>query len=241
MTKQRVLLAIFAHTDDETVVSPVLARYAREGVRVHLVYATDGRHGVRPHFGNLSGKDLANVRRREGENVALELGLAAPIFLDLEDSSLGQFTNPTGQALRELSSKLHHVFEETNPDVVVTWGADGGYLHPDHCLVNAVVTQVLQASAPAVRLYYFGISHEKLRNTKGPFSSFIGTDPRYLTIRVPFTDADLAAARRSFACHESQFGPETVKHLDHFLTEAWSGEVTFRPWFGNHESNDLFG
>ena len=241
MTKQRVLLAIFAHTDDETVVSPVLARYAREGVRVHLVYATDGQHGVRPHFGNLSGKELANIRRREGESVARELGLAEPIFLDLEDSSLGQFTNPTGHALRELSGKLHAVFEDTKPDAIVTWGPDGGYFHPDHCLVNAVVPQVVHASDRSIRLYYFGISHEKLRNTKGPFSAFIGTDSRYLTVRVPFLDADLVAARRSFACHESQFGPETVRHLDHFLTEAWSGEVTFRPWFENRESNDLFG
>jgi len=240
MSKQRVLLAIFAHTDDETVVSPVLARYAREGVRVHLVYATDGRHGVRGHFGNVSGKELADVRREEGENVARELGLAEPIFLGLEDSSLGQFTNPTGHALRDLSGKLHEAIEDKKPDAIVTWGADGGYFHPDHCLVHTVVTQVVQASERQIRLFYFGIAHERLQNAKGPFSGFVGTDARYLTVRVPFSDADLAAARRSFACHQSQFTPETVKHLDRFLTQAWSGEVTFRPWFGEHESDTLF-
>lgn len=241
MTEQHTLLAIFAHTDDETVVSPVLARYAREGVRVQLVYATDGRHGVRPHFGNLSGKELAKVRRREGENVARELGLPEPTFLDFEDSSLGQFTNPTGHALRDLSGKLHQVIADECPDVIVTWGPDGGYFHPDHCLVHAVVTQVVQASERPIRLYYFGIAHERLRRAKGPFSGFIGTEARYLAVRVPFTEGDLAAARRSFACHESQFTPDTVKHLDEFLTQAWSGEVAFRPCFGDRKSNSLFG
>jgi LmbE family N-acetylglucosaminyl deacetylase len=240
MMKKRVLLAIFAHTDDETVVSPVLARYAREGVRVHLVYATDGRHGVRSHFGNKSGSELIAIRRREGENVSRELGLASPIFLDLEDSSLGQFTNPTGHALRDLGSKLEQVIADASPDAIVTWGPDGGYFHPDHCLVHAVVTQVVQANDRPIRLVYFGISHEKLRNAKGPFSGFIGSDARYLTVRVSFTDTDLAAARRSFACHESQFTEDTVKHLDRFLTHSWSGEVTFRPWFGEHRGDDLF-
>lgn len=237
--KSRTLLAVFAHTDDETVVAPVLARYAREGVRVHLVYATDGRHGVRPHFGNLSGEELANVRRKEGEKVSRELGLDKPIFLGLEDSSLGQFTNPTGHALHELSRKFHDVVEKHRPDAIVTWGPDGGYFHPDHCLVNTVVTQVVQANSTPIRLYYFGVSHEALKGAKGPFSGFVGTDARYLTVHVPFTDADLAAARRAFACHDSQFTADTVKHLDQFLTHAWSGKVSFRPWFGEEKGDSL--
>ena len=32
----KVLVAVFAHADDEVTVSPVLARYAREGVLVHV-------------------------------------------------------------------------------------------------------------------------------------------------------------------------------------------------------------
>ena len=38
----RVILAVFAHPDDETTVSPVLARYAREGAKVYLAVATKG-------------------------------------------------------------------------------------------------------------------------------------------------------------------------------------------------------
>ena len=41
--KRPVILAIFAHADDESVVAPLLASYAREGARVYLAIATDGR------------------------------------------------------------------------------------------------------------------------------------------------------------------------------------------------------
>jgi hypothetical protein len=47
--KGKVILAIFAHPDDEEWVAPVLAKYAEEGVSVYLVVATDGRFGVTPH------------------------------------------------------------------------------------------------------------------------------------------------------------------------------------------------
>jgi LmbE family N-acetylglucosaminyl deacetylase len=41
-----VILAVFAHPDDETFVGPVLARYAREGVKVYLAIATKGEKGT---------------------------------------------------------------------------------------------------------------------------------------------------------------------------------------------------
>ena len=43
----RTLVAVFAHGDDEGVVSPILARYAREGARVYVIIATDGAQGGR--------------------------------------------------------------------------------------------------------------------------------------------------------------------------------------------------
>ena len=41
-----ILLAVFAHPDDETFAGPVLARYAREGVKVYLAVATKGEKGA---------------------------------------------------------------------------------------------------------------------------------------------------------------------------------------------------
>jgi LmbE family N-acetylglucosaminyl deacetylase len=239
MTK-RVLLGVFAHPDDESVVSPVLARYAREGADVYLVYATAGEHGVRAHFGMKEGAELGKHRKQEAESVCRELGVKPPIFLGLEDGSLGQFTSPPGKHLREMARSLGKIFDDLHPNAVITWGSDGGYGHPDHRLVQDVVTELVQASEREIGLCYFGISHEHLQGTAGVFSGFFPTHSRYLTVHVPFTEVDLAKARRSFACHKSQFADETVHHLDRFLTKAWSGKVSFRPWFGGRESDSLF-
>lgn len=240
MTKRRVLLAVFPHTDDETVVAPVLARYAREGADVCVVYTTDGQRGVRAHFPIPKGSTLGEIRRREGEAVSRELGIKPPIFLGFEDGLLGELSNPPGKVLREMASKVEKIFNELRPDAIITWGPDGGYGHPDHRLVQDVVTELVQTGATTSRLFYFGISHEQLKGTGGPFSGFLPTDLRYLTVCVPFTETDLEAAHRAAACHKSQFTEDTLKHLNRFLTKAWSGRVSFRPWFGNSSGNDLF-
>ena len=44
--KARTLVAVWAHADDEGPVAPILARYAREGVQVHMIIATDGAQGA---------------------------------------------------------------------------------------------------------------------------------------------------------------------------------------------------
>ena len=42
----KTLVLIMAHPDDESPVAPILSRYAREGVQVHLIIATDGAQGA---------------------------------------------------------------------------------------------------------------------------------------------------------------------------------------------------
>ncbi len=45
-TGPRTLVAVLAHADDEDPAAPILSRYAREGVQVHLLIATDGGQGT---------------------------------------------------------------------------------------------------------------------------------------------------------------------------------------------------
>jgi len=40
------LVAVLAHADDEGPAAPILARYAREGVQIYLLNATDGGLGT---------------------------------------------------------------------------------------------------------------------------------------------------------------------------------------------------
>jgi hypothetical protein len=66
------------------------------------------------------------------------------------------------------------------------------------------------------------------------------TDPRFLTARVPYDAVDLAATRRAFACHKSQFSPEQVEVLASWLHETLRGRVYLRPWFGGRTTDDVF-
>lgn len=44
--EDKILMAIFAHPDDEMTVSPMLVNYVDQGVKVYLVICTDGRLGT---------------------------------------------------------------------------------------------------------------------------------------------------------------------------------------------------
>ncbi len=79
-----MLMAIFAHPDDEGLVGPVLVRYAREGVKVILVTATDGRLGTNDFSGLPAGDSLAAIRREELKCAASTLGVEL-IHLDYYD------------------------------------------------------------------------------------------------------------------------------------------------------------
>src|SRR3954467_11734368 len=76
----KTLVAVFAHPDDEGSASAILARYAREGVQVHLIVATDGAAGGSPTSGPAGG-ELAKVRAEEARCAADALGIKPPILL----------------------------------------------------------------------------------------------------------------------------------------------------------------
>jgi hypothetical protein len=61
----KTLVAVIAHSDDETVAAPILARYAREGTQVYLIVATDGAEGG-THTSITVGPELARARAEEG-------------------------------------------------------------------------------------------------------------------------------------------------------------------------------
>lgn len=232
----RTLLAVFAHPDDEQVVSPMLARYAREGVRVVLAIATDGQKGVRPHAGIPAGEALATARAAEARCACERLGIAAPVLMGLEDGALHAEKNKA--AARDHVTRL---LAELKPDVVVTWGPDGVTGHTDHRLISNIVTEVIQRGAPGApsRLYYAGFPAERLPALqKAGTPSGAAMPPalavvaeRYLPVRISYTEADAAKAAESLACHKSQYTPEEVAGMSRMARTMEEGAVRLRPWF----------
>src|SRR5713101_8918495 len=75
------MMAVIAHADDEAFIAPLLAHYARQGAKIHLVIMTQGTAG-RPgvSHGIPSGPELAHVRAEEAQCSCRELEIEPPVI-----------------------------------------------------------------------------------------------------------------------------------------------------------------
>jgi len=101
-TQPKTILAVFAHPDDEAFVGPLLAHYARQGVRVHLAIVTEAGKGPSPRTGVPAGPELARLRAEEARCSCRELGIEAPSLLGFKDGELGRLNDPPAGYLAEL-------------------------------------------------------------------------------------------------------------------------------------------
>jgi LmbE family N-acetylglucosaminyl deacetylase len=241
--RPRTLVALLAHADDETAASPVLARYAREGVQMHIIIASDGPAGsgsqtylVRPDSGP-QGEALAKVRADEARCAAAAIGANEPILLGFPDGKLGDYPGDR-TLLSRLTERIAREIERLRPDVVVTWGPDGGTVHPDHRLISSIATQLQRFGAPGMPewLFYMYLPAEgfRLLNPHREEPPMLIPRAQYFTVNVPFTPADLEAAQKAMACHRSQFTPEMLQRLLPEQRRLLNGQDRVHPSFSDH-------
>lgn len=247
--RPRTLVALLAHADDESAALPVLARYAREGVNVQLIIAADGAAGsgtgtylTRPDSGP-KGAELAAARAAEARCSAAAIGAQPPVMLGFPDGKLGDYLGDRG-LIYQLTDRIAKEIERLRPDVVVTWGPDGGTGHPDHRIVSTIATQLLRAGAPGMpeRLFYMYLPAEAFRmsNPQRGAPPLVLPEARHFTVRVPFTPPDLEASLKATACHRSQVSPEMLQRMQSGMAGVLRGEVAFIPAIQGVRSNDLF-
>lgn len=149
----RSLLAIFAHPDDESLsCGGLLARCARLGARVSLVCATRGEARAGDAIG------LGEIRPRELANAAQVLGITDVVLLNHEDGML-----PWLDA-RALELDILSAIRRFQPDVIVTFGEDGLYWHPDHIAIHQRTLSVVDALGTAgPALYYVTMPPGQIR------------------------------------------------------------------------------
>jgi LmbE family N-acetylglucosaminyl deacetylase len=208
---EKVIMAVFAHPDDESTVAPILARYVREGVKVYVVIATDGRLGINDFSGLEAGDDLVEIRKGEMKCAADALGVEL-IHLEYHD----QFRAAEGYDghiphIRAFLKDVYELVEERKPDILITWGPDGGSNHMDHRLAGATTTQVFLAKdwEKPTALYFYGTPSNLLEDEEAKVLR--GVAPKYLTTRISYTDEDFAAAFAAISCHKSQFQLEGLR------------------------------
>jgi LmbE family N-acetylglucosaminyl deacetylase len=139
------LMAVLAHPDDESLgAGGTLAYYAARGVHTYLLTATRGERGR--FFDNADRPDDAEVGRvREGElrTAAAELGIREVSLLGYGDGGLAD-ADPV-QAAARIAAHLRRV----RPHVVLTFGFDGAYGHPDHIAISQLTGAAIPLAADA--------------------------------------------------------------------------------------------
>ncbi|MBS1506624.1 MAG: PIG-L family deacetylase [Bacteroidetes bacterium] len=228
--KGKTLLAIFAHPDDEATVSPVLSKYAAEGVEVYLVVATDGRLGVAEHAKIPGGDSLAHVRKRELACATEKLGIHAPIMFGLHDQlKMGEGMAALNEQLDSLRRGVQKLFVELKPDVVITWNASGWTGHHDHRLVGAIVTEVFESRQweKPTQLYYSAIPSGRL--PKDAVMQLATVDSSFLPVKIAVTETDYQKAKESWLCHKSQYTPEMIDAMTQLVRQALNGSAWFQP------------
>ena len=142
-TDDLTLMCILAHPDDELLATGgILARYAAEGVATHLVIATRGQRGwAGPPDDDPGPVALGRLREGELRAAARTLGVRQVHVLDHHDGELDRADQ--AEAIGELVGLLRRA----RPQVVVTFGPDGVYGHPDDIAISQLTTAAVMAAA----------------------------------------------------------------------------------------------
>jgi LmbE family N-acetylglucosaminyl deacetylase len=137
--KRPRLLGVFAHPDDETFCAGgTLAKYVAAGWEVMVVSATRGQAGQIRDPLVAPRRTLGQVREREFYVACEQLGVRHARVLDYMDGTLQDVEE------HELTGAVVQIIRAFQPDVVLTFGPDGAYGHPDHIAIGAATTRAFE-------------------------------------------------------------------------------------------------
>jgi LmbE family N-acetylglucosaminyl deacetylase len=147
------LLGVFAHPDDEVFcVGGTLAQWAAAGGETMIISATRGEAGQIQDARAASRGALGAVREQELRVSCARLGVRRVECLDYGDGALAEVDDA------KLAEHVATFIRDFQPDVVVTFGPDGGYGHSDHIAISRATTQACRLVASedgwAPQLYY---------------------------------------------------------------------------------------
>jgi LmbE family N-acetylglucosaminyl deacetylase len=246
MLDKLTLVAIFAHPDDEAFgTGGTLAKYAHEGVDVHLITATLGEAGqiANPDF--TFTQPLSVVREQELRCACQHYGVKELHLLGYID---GQTTiAPQGEAVYKIVSLLRQI----KPQVVISFGPDGVYGHYDHLAAHRWATAAVQLAGHAdcwpeagplhtvAKFYHRALPEEQVGQLEqimgrnyvlmdgAPFP-FVGYPMEKITTVID-VHAYAEAKLKGIQCHASQLSPDNPYQQEEFdpTASTWFLQETF--------------
>jgi LmbE family N-acetylglucosaminyl deacetylase len=129
----RRLLCVTAHPDDEAAVfGGALLLYQSRGVETYVISLTAGEAGRRGSA--KSREELAEVRRAEFAAACEILKVSHAEVLGYADGGL--YEVPATRPIGDLTYRIRRI----RPQVLITFGPDGGTGHADHSMASVFAT-----------------------------------------------------------------------------------------------------
>ncbi len=244
------LVSFHAHPDDEAIpTAGTLAKAAKEGHRVVLVFATKGEHGEVADGFLEPGESLADRRVEEVQRSAEILGASRVEFLGYVDS--GMMGTPENDVpgsfwqadIDEAARRLADILQDEHADVLTVYDDHGVYGHPDHIQVHRVGVRAAELAGTR-RVYESTANRDEVIKgfqeagamgvelpgdiTPEAFKDFGVTDAEITTV-VDVRDF-LDVKRASMKAHASQIHDTSffLSIPDEFFARAFSQESYIR-------------
>ena len=140
----RRLLCVFAHPDDEVFCTGgTIAKYSAAGYEIKVVSVTKGDAGQIRDAKIATRRTLGSVRAGELQASCRHLGAQHAECLDYGDGTLNSLD------IRVLVAEVVGIIRAFRPDVVITFGPDGAYGHPDHIVIGEATTIACRSAGDA--------------------------------------------------------------------------------------------
>lgn len=193
--EKKKIVCVGGHPDDpESGCGGTLAKFAKAGFDVTIIYLTTGDAGIE----GKSLKEAAAIRKQEAINACKILN-AKPVFA-------GQIDGDT-VVDNAWVKKIGALLEIEKPAVVFThWPLDS---HKDHQVASLLTIQAWMRTGKQYPLYFFEVSYG---------IQTVGFNP---TDYMDITDTQ-EQKRKALFCHTSQF-PETIYAEGHTAMEDFRG------------------
>src|SRR2546426_11452183 len=141
------LMVVMPHPDDECFgCASTIARYSAEGATISLVTMTRGGAGLWNGRAAGARRQLTDVRELEVRDAAAELGVGFLETFDYPDGALER-VEEVGAVRDRFLGDIVRCLRSRRPQVVVTFGPEGTYGHPDHKVVSRLTVQACALSA----------------------------------------------------------------------------------------------
>lgn len=208
--KEKTILIIVAHPDDETIVGEVMLKYKTAGYKIKLIITTDGKDGTRvtkiP-----AGDSLGNLRKQESICACAKIGIEPPIFLGIDrlDTKHGvrHYFNSHDSLMKLLKEKIPAI----NPSFIITFGPDGDTHHAEHIVTGASVTELLLAEGWVDKYPLYYLAWSKQQNKIDEVDELGVVDEQYLNVKISYTQEEENKALEMMPCYITQFTAEEIK------------------------------